>query len=309
MIKSITGLRATSQVHIGNYFGAISNLDSSYENFLLIANLHSLTDEISQEGLMLLGKLLFSYNGYLYIQSNHPQVTYLSWPLTCDCPVGELLRMTQYKSQKDKQNISAGYLYYPLLMAADILITDASRVVVGVDQKQHIEFARNRAQAFNNKYGYTFTIPEYIESKAPKILNLRSNDKMSKSKGDQNGVIFISDTPDQIQYKIKIAKTDSGLMPIDILNDKRESIKNLCLIFSIVTGKSYNQIEQEYKNTSFSTFKSDLTDALISFTSQLQTQISNISNDMITKRLQENQQQIDAIFDKKIQDFRLKLKI
>lgn len=306
-MRNLIGLRSTNKPHLGNYFGSIANLNNNNENFLLIANLHSLTEKTSYEDVYLLASLLYNYSGYLYIQSDFLETPYLMWLLNSICPIGLLQRMTQYKSQTG--DFSSSYLTYPLLMAADILITNANNIIVGADQKQHIEFTRDLAQIANRKFHKNvFTMPNYVESKAPKILNLQSDDKMSKSKGEEKGVIFLFDSKDIIASKIKIAKTDSERMPINIveIEHSRPAVYNLCLIYSLVTSKTFSEIEKDFGGSGYQVFKECLTYALIEFLENLQNQCNNISKSDIDKKINQDKEFISHLFSenlKKIKPF------
>ena len=196
--RILSGIQPTGTFTLGNYVGAVRNWGAlqteEHECLYMIADLHALT--VRQEpaklrrntreaAAMLLAAGIDPARSLLFAQSHVPAHTQLSWALSCCTQFGELSRMTQYKdkSAKHPDNVNAGLFTYPVLMAADILIYNADLVPVGIDQKQHLELARNIAQRFNGLYSPTFTMPEpYILKAGAKIMSLQEPDKkMSKS--------------------------------------------------------------------------------------------------------------------------------
>ena len=181
----------------------------------------------------------------------------LSWVLSCYTQFGELSRMTQFKdkSAKHADNVNAGLFTYPSLMAADILLYQADLVPVGVDQKQHLEITRDIATRFNGIYGNTFTLPEpYIPKMGAKIMSLADpTKKMSKSDENPNGFITILDEPDAIIRKFKRAVTDSDACVR--YADGKDGINNLMTIYSIITGKTLEEIEREFDGKGYGDFK------------------------------------------------------
>ncbi|MGL4759329.1 MAG: tryptophan--tRNA ligase, partial [Patescibacteria group bacterium] len=259
----ITGLQANTDLHIGNFFGAIQpmvesykKLDSTDKFFYFVPNLHSFTTSIDHTTLyqntinnikyILAAGLDFKKdNIYLFRQSRISEHAELAWALQCFTYFGEASRMTQFKDKSQKnQNFSVGLLTYPILMAADILLYDCDYVPVGLDQMQHIELTRDIAIRLNNKFGKLFTPPlewekqvEYQNrSKGLKILSLSDpTKKMSKSDNDQKGCVYITDSPEQIKSKIMSATTDSiGIVKYDPIN--QPGISNLLTILSLVRG-------------------------------------------------------------------------
>jgi len=204
----------------------------------------------------------------LFIQSHVPEHSQLAWILNCYTPIGDLNRMTQFKdkSQKHSDNINAGLFTYPTLMAADILLYQADLVPVGNDQKQHLELARNIAERFNNTYSNTFVIPEpYI----PK--------KMSKSDNNDKSIIYILDSDNEIKNKIKRAVTDSGS---EITYDQNKpGIANLMSLYSLATGKTFKEIENEFKGRGYGDFKSAVGDAVAQYINPIRTKFEEIRKD------------------------------
>jgi tryptophanyl-tRNA synthetase len=185
---------------------------------------------------------------------NHAE---LGWILACNSLFGELSRMTQFKdkSAKHADNINAGLFTYPSLMAADILLYQADYVPVGADQTQHLEFTRNVAQRFNNLYGNTFKIPEaYLPPEGAKIMSLQEpTKKMSKSDTNPKAFISILDDHDTIIRKFRSAVTDSEAKVM--FKEGKDGINNLMTIYSVVTGKTYEQIEDEFTGKGYGDFK------------------------------------------------------
>ncbi|MDO9579708.1 MAG: tryptophan--tRNA ligase [Bacteroidales bacterium] len=220
--RLFSGIQPTGTLHIGNYFGAIKNwveLQKKYESLFCVVDYHSLTSsfnpqELSKQTLEMAIDLIACgidpVKSILFIQSSVPEHTELTWILSSFTPLAELQRMTQFKekSQKNAENINAGLLYYPILMAADILLYKAEVVPVGEDQLQHIEIARTIARRFNKKLGKTFPEPQGVLTPAPRLMSLKNpQEKMSKS-GGSDSYIALSDSLGTIEKKLASAMTD-----------------------------------------------------------------------------------------------------
>lgn len=273
--RIFSGVQPTSFVHIGNYLGAIKNwvqLQDEYDSVFCIVDLHALTNPEATKGLQknildlaatYLAAGLDPKKCILFVQSQVPEHTELTWLLNTITPVGELERMTQFKekSQQFKQSINMGLFSYPVLMAADILLYQTDAVPVGHDQKQHVELARMVARKFNHQFGQTFTLPEVLISKnGARIMSLADPaQKMSKS--IPQGCLFMNDSSNSIKDKIKSAVTDSGS---EIkYNPKKPAIVNLMTIYSAFSKMSFNEIEKKYKNKKYADFKNDLAQVVI----------------------------------------------
>jgi tryptophanyl-tRNA synthetase len=214
-----SGIQPSGGFHIGNYFGAVQNwveLQDKFRCLYCVVDLHSLTQsydvhEMSERVTTLTAELLASgidpNRSVLFVQSHVPEHSELAWILSTVTPYGELSRMTQFKekSEREPDNINAGLMSYPILMAADILLYRATRVPVGIDQVQHLELAREICRRFNARFGPVFPEPQPLHTKALKILGLDGKQKMSKSLGNS---VQIADEPDVIRAKIKNAFTD-----------------------------------------------------------------------------------------------------
>lgn len=267
--KILSLIQPTNTPHLGNYLGAMRNWVKMQEEFDCtygIADLHSLTvrqdpaklrAQIKESYALLIASGLDPEKSTLFVQSHNPHHSELAWLLNCYTQFGELSRMTQFKdkSAKHPDNINAGLFTYPVLMAADILAYKADLVPVGIDQKQHVELARNIAQRFNGKYGNFFTVPEpFIYETGAKVMSLQEpTKKKSKSDENPNACIYILDEPDVIIRKFKRAVTDSDAEVR--FAEGKDGINNLMTIYSSVTGKSFGDIEKEFSGKGYGDFK------------------------------------------------------
>lgn len=208
----------------------------------------------------------------IFIQSENEYHANISWLLECNTSFGELSRMTQFKDKSSKNaNFYAGLFTYPVLMAADILAYDVDYVPVGIDQKQHVELARNIALRFNKKYGDTFKLPEaFITEAGTKIMDLVTPDKkMSKSSDNPKGVIRLLDDVASIRKKIMSATTDSDcLVKYDPQN--KPGISNLINICVSITGSSIQEIEEKFVGKNYGEFKKYVADVVIEEISGIQ---------------------------------------
>jgi len=265
-----SGIQPSGNLTIGNYLGALKNFGAfseEYKCFYCVVDLHAITvRQVPAELRRRTYETLALYvaagldpeKNTLFVQSHVPAHAELGWLLDCYTMFGELSRMTQFKdkSQKHADNINAGLFTYPTLMAADILLYQTDLVPVGVDQKQHLELARDIAGRFNQAYSPTFTVPEgYIAKTGMKIMSLvNPTAKMSKSDENQNAVVYILDGKDAIMKKFKSAVTDSeSEIRFDI--EKKPGISNLMSIYSCFTGKTMEEIEREFSGRGYGDFK------------------------------------------------------
>jgi len=219
--RILSGIQPSGTIHIGNYFGAVENwvrLMDEYDCFFTIVDLHAITVDFDPKQLpqriwdaaldnMAAG--LDPAKCTIFIQSHVPEHTELSWLLTCVAPLGELYRMTQFKdkSAREGENVKAGLLCYPILMAADILIYKASAVPVGEDQVQHLELTREIARRFNGRFGDYFPEPAVLVGRGARVMGLDGQSKMSKS---MDNFIGIGEEPEAIWEKLRPAKTDEA---------------------------------------------------------------------------------------------------
>lgn len=269
MKKILTGLKPTGEITFGNYVGSIKQmveLQEKYDSYIFVADLHALTipqdpteihDRIKRFIAMYIACGVDPKKNTIYIQSENEFIPAMSYLLECTTQYGEASRMIQFKEKsKQNSNFSVALLTYPVLMAADILYCDCDYVPVGIDQKQHVELARNIAERFNGRYGETFVLPEALISKTgTKIKDLKDpSKKMSKSEENPQGVISMFDDPEVISKKIMKATTDSdNIVKYDPEN--KPGISNLLNIASIVTGRSVEEIEKEFENKGYGEFK------------------------------------------------------
>ena len=266
---SFSGVQPSGNLTIGNYLGALRNFSKyseDYQTFYCVVDMHAITvRQIPAELRRRTYETLALYiacgldpeKNCLYVQSHVPAHAELSWILNCYTMFGELSRMTQFKdkSAKHSDNINAGLFTYPTLMAADILLYQTDVVPVGVDQKQHVELARNIANRFNQAYSETFTVPEpIIEKSGMKIMSLADpTKKMSKSDENTNAVVYILDDKDAIIRKFKRAVTDSDTEVR--YAEGKDGINNLMSIYSCFTGKTMEEIEAEFAGKGYGDFK------------------------------------------------------
>ena len=269
---SYSGVQPSGNLTIGNYLGAIKNFSAfseEYKTFYCVVDEHAITvRQVPAELRRRTYETLALYmacgldpeKNTLYVQSHVHEHAELSWILNCFTMHGELSRMTQFKdkSAKHADNINAGLFTYPVLMVADILLYMTDVVPVGVDQKQHLELARDVAQRFNSLYSDTFVVPEpYIAKSGMKIMSLAEpTQKMSKSDENPNATVRILDTKDEIMRKFKRAVTDSDTSANCVrFEEGKDGVNNLMTIYSCFTGKDLSEIEREFEGKGYGTFK------------------------------------------------------
>ena len=282
--KIFSGVQPTGNLHLGNYLGAIKNfveLNNNKDNkcIFCVVDLHSITvrqdpqklrDNILETVATFIASGIDPENNIIFNQSKVTAHSETAWILSCVTPMGWLNRMTQFKEKagKDKEKASVGLYSYPILMAADILLYDATHVPVGDDQKQHLELCRDIAQKFNHEYKIEnfFKIPEpLIQKEFSRIMSLKDGlKKMSKSELSDLSRINLTDDKDQIVNKIKKAKTDTLPIPssIEELNNRPEA-KNLIGIYSNLIGVKLDESIKTFSGKNFSEFKESLSEVLI----------------------------------------------
>jgi len=276
-MRIFSGIQPSGETHIGNYLGALKQwiqLQEKNECVFCIVDLHSITvpydiiglkKRILEKAIAYLAAGLDPKKVIIFVQSQVPEHTELSWLLSTITPIGDLLRMTQYKekSKKHPKNINAGLLNYPILMAADILLYQTEAVPVGKDQSQHVELTREIARRFNQKFGQTFKIPKVLlPKKGAKIMSLTEpKKKMSKTDSPQS-CIFLFEEPEMIRKKIMTAQTDSGKQ-VKYKLSLKPGISNLLTIYSAFSDVPIAKIEKEFKNKGYQVFKEKLAQLLI----------------------------------------------
>ena len=275
--RIFSGIQPSGALTLGNYLGALKNwvmLQDEYDCVYCIVDMHAITvpkepKDLRRNTLEVLANYvacgLDPDKSTLFIQSHVPAHAECAWIMNCFSYFGELSRMTQFKdkSKKNVGNITAALFDYPALMASDILLYDADLVPVGEDQRQHLEFTRDVAQRFNNRFSPTFVVPEpYISKVGAKIMSLQDpTSKMSKSDDNNNSYILLSDSADDIMRKFKRAKTDSS--GIVRYSDNQPGIKNMLGMYSKITGESIDSIVRKYEGKGYADFKKDTAEVVI----------------------------------------------
>ncbi len=292
----VSGIRPTGNLHLGNYFGAMKNFVKMQENnhcFFFIADYHSLTTHPTPEDLHgNVKNVLVEYlaagidpeKATIYIQSDVPEITELYLLLNMNAYLGELERCTSFKEKVRKQpeNVNAGLLTYPTLMAADVIIHRAAKVPVGKDQAQNLEMMRTFARRFNRIYKVDyFPIPQaYNFGEAlVKIPGLDGAGKMGKSEGEGNAV-FLADSAEVIRKKVMRAVTDSG--PTEENQEKPEAIQNLFTLMEVVsTPDTVSFFDEAYNNCTvrYGDLKKQLAEDIISFTTPFREKILSLTED------------------------------
>jgi tryptophanyl-tRNA synthetase len=319
----VSGIRATGNLHLGNYFGAVKQfiqMQNEYPCYFFIADYHSLTTHPnSADFAKNVRNVLIDYlacgldpeKSVLYLQSSLPQVSELYLMLNMHAYLGELKKVPTFKDKVRSQpdNVNAGLLTYPVLMAADVMIHKATKVPVGKDQEQHLEIVKHIARRFNKVYGNDI-FPEpcafSVSKKLVKIPGLDGSGKMGKSEG-QNNAIFLHETPDEIRKKVMRAVTDSG--PTEPNQHKPESIKNLFTLMKFMSSaQTLHYFEDQYNNCTirYGDLKKQLAEDVIQFVAPITEKIKELSaNDpYLNKVLKEGAEKARESADKVIREVR-----
>ncbi len=298
--KIFSGVQPTGNLHLGNYLGAIKNFVALNRNeknqcIFCVVDLHAITikqnpkelkDNIRETVATFIASGIDPKKSIIFNQSKVSAHSETAWILSCIARMGWLSRMTQFKEKagKDKEKASVGLYSYPVLMAADILLYDATHVPVGDDQKQHLELCRDIAQKFNNDFEANnfFRIPEpLIQKKFSRIMSLKDGlKKMSKSEISDLSRINLTDDKDQIINKIKKAKTDPLPMPSNSEElEKRPEAKNLIGIYTSLTETTLEKNIQEFSGKNFSEFKEALSQELVDRIAPISIEIKKLINE------------------------------
>ncbi len=289
--RVFSGIQPSGSPTLGNYIGAIRNWardQDRFDNIFCIVDLHALTQPRDPEELraktwelsaILLAAGIDPDRSLLFAQSDVPAHTGLTWLLTTITPMGWLNRMTQFKSKagSDRESVGAGLYIYPVLMAADILLYHTNCVPVGEDQKQHVELTRDIAERFNGLFGELFTIPEpMIPPVGARIMDLYEPErKMDKSR--PTGAISILDPPDAIRKKVSRAVTDS-LASIRF-SPEQPGLLNLLTIIQALTGKSEEEILEEFEGQGYKAVKDRAAESIIEALAPLQQRYRDYERD------------------------------
>jgi len=321
--KIFSGVQPTGNLHLGNYLGAIKNFvelqnDKNNECIYCVVDLHSITvkqdpkilkKNIRETTATFLASGLNPDNSIIFNQSSVSAHSEGAWILSCVSRMGWLSRMTQFKEKagRDKEKASVGLYIYPVLMAADILLYDATHVPVGEDQKQHLELCRDIAQKFNNDFNAPdfLKVPEpLIQKNFARIMSLKDGlKKMSKSDLSDLSRINLNDNKDLIINKIKKAKTDA--LPMPSPNEdlkKRPEVQNLLGIYSSISNESIDKIKSEFEGKNFSIFKDKLSELLADKIGPIGKKIKDLLKDekYLDKILENGAQKADNLASKKI---------
>ena len=276
-MRIFSGIQPTGRKHLGNYIGAITQYVAGQdrgEAIYCIVDLHAITvaydrdelrDRLYDTTAILLAAGLDPGRCILFRQSDVKEHTELCWLLANVTAYGELSRMHQFKdkSAEQKDFVSAGLFFYPVLQAADVLAYQTNEVPVGEDQKQHVELMRDIAERFNSRYGQTFVVPEHrIPEIGARIMDLQTPDrKMSTTGGTELGTLYVLDEPSAIERKFKVAVTDSGT---EILRRQDKlGITNLIEILASVRQVTPESVEKEFGGSGYAAFKQTVGEAVI----------------------------------------------
>lgn len=292
MKRILTGLQPSGELTLGSLIGGISQsikYQDKYESFIFVPDLHAITVEqdpkllherIRKNVALYIACGIDPTKNIIYVQSDNVYHANLSWILECNTYIGEASRMTQFKEKSNKkENVTVGLFTYPILMAADILLYSPDYIPVGVDQKQHVELARDIAIRFNNKYGETFKVPEPMIAKiGAKIMDLQDpTKKMSKSAENPKGIIFLLDPDDVIRKKIMSAVTDSdGIIKYDPEN--KPGISNLLTIYSCLKNTSIEDSAQKFANYGYGEFKKEIAELIITYLAPIKEKYEKLIN-------------------------------
>jgi tryptophanyl-tRNA synthetase len=294
--RIFSGIQPTHGIHLGNYLGAIRHwvrLQGSFECIYCIVDQHALTTlqdpsemrrNTREAAAALIAAGVDPKNSILFVQSNGAAHSQLAWVLSCVAPMGWLNRMTQFKEKagKDRENAPVGLFTYPVLMAADILAYKATHVPVGEDQKQHLELARDVAGSFNRRFGKDlFPLPEpMILGEATRVMSLRDGTKkMSKSDASDQSRINLVDDADTIALKLRRAKSDS-ILGVTFDPEARPEASNLLTIYAALADKPRAEVEAEFAEASFSTFKGRLAELAVEKLAPINAEMRRLQADL-----------------------------
>ena len=323
-----SGVQPTGNLHLGNYLGALKNfvsLQKEMECIYCVVDLHAITvfqepknlhDHVLETAASFLATGLDPEKSIIFNQSSVSGHSELAWIFNCVSRIGWLNRMTQFKDKagSDKEKASVGLYIYPNLMAADILLYKATHVPVGADQKQHLELSRDIAQKFNKDFKCEnfFPLPEpLIPKNISRVMSLRDGTKkMSKSEESDYSRINLKDTADEINKKIKKAKSDSDPIPSDIksLQNKPEAL-NLLTIYSELAKKSLETITSEMSGKEYSFLKSELTELIVNEITPVGKEIQKLLKDKshLKKILKKGTEKANILAEENLKNIREKV--
>lgn len=311
-----SGIQPSGNLHLGNYIGAIKHWVKGQTdglNIFCIVDLHAITvpqdPKILRERTYEIAAIFIAAGidpnkSILFVQSQNPDHANLGWIMNCISSMGQMNRMTQYKEKSDgKEFVSVGLFDYPALMAADILLYDTTEVPVGEDQKQHVELTRDLAEKFNSKFGEIFIVPKPVIPKTGgRIMGLVDpTKKMSKSDENQNGTIYLLDELEVARKKILSATTDSG-REIKFDENEKPGISNLMIIYSELSGKTLEEVEEEFTGKSYKEFKETVADEVGKFLADFQNKYKKIIEENLKEILEDGAKKAYEISHKKLKE-------
>jgi tryptophanyl-tRNA synthetase len=292
-MRIFSGIQPTGRKHLGNYIGAISQYVEGQdrgEAIYCIVNLHAITvpydpgelrERVHDTTAILLAAGLDPERCLLFRQSDVHEHAELCWLLTSVTAHGDLNRMTQFKEKSAQQRelVSAGLFFYPVLQAADVLVYRANEVPVGEDQRQHVELMREIARRFNERFGETLVVPEHrIPSVGARIMDLQDPaGKMATTGGSEQGTVYVLDEPDAVRKKLGSAVTDSGSEVAR--GEDKPGISNLIQIVAVARGTTPEAIEQEFQGSGYGDFKKAAAEAVVEYLSPVRERYAELRAD------------------------------
>jgi tryptophanyl-tRNA synthetase len=319
-VRIFSGIQPTGRKHLGNYIGAIRqyvDYQERGESIYCVVDLHALTvpqdpaelrERLYDTTAILIAAGLDPDRCVLFRQSDVGEHTELCWLLGTMTAYGDLNRMTQFKEKSTQQRelVSAGLFFYPVLQAADVLAYRATEVPVGDDQRQHIELMRDVAERFNARFGDVLVVPEHrIPEVGARIMNLQDPEsRMSTTYGSEQGTVFILDEPDVVAKKVRSAVTDSG-SEVRRGPDK-SGIANLIEIHSVITGKAPEEVEADFEGSGYGDFKSAVAEAVVGYLAPVRERYEGLRSDeaMLEAMLAAGAEKARAIASKTLADVR-----
>jgi tryptophanyl-tRNA synthetase len=292
-VRIFSGIQPTGAKHLGNYLGAITQYVAGQdrgEAIYCIVDLHATTvpydpaemrQRMYDTTAILLAAGLDPQRCILFRQSDLPEHAELCWLLCSVTAFGDLNRMHQFKEKAGSQRelVSAGLFFYPVLQAADVLLYRANEVPVGDDQRQHVELMRDIAERFNARFGETLVVPEHrIPQVGARIMDLQAPDrKMATTGGTPQGTVYVLDEPGTIEKKVKSAVTDSGTGVVRAPD--KEGISNLIEILSVVRGVDPSGVEREFDGSGYGAFKQAVADAVVEYLAPVRERYNRLRGD------------------------------
>lgn len=325
--RVLSGVQPTGNLHLGNYLGAIRNwveIQEQYDNFFCVVDLHAITvphnpatlaaDSYTIAALYLACGIDLKYSN-IFIQSHISAHSELAWLLNCVTPLNWLQDMIQFKEKAVKQgeNVGAGLLIYPVLMAADILLYQADKVPVGEDQKQHLELTRDIVNRFNHQFAKdqpVLKLPDpLIRKEGARVMSLTDGTrKMSKSDPSELSRINLLDPPDQIANKIKRCKTDP-VRGLTFDDPERPECNNLLTLYMLLSGRTKEEVAAECQDMGWGQFKPLFTETAINALKPIQEKYQQIMDDKgyLESVLRDGKEKAEAIANQTLRDVKAAL--